>query len=116
VGACGDVDAAARLRAAVAEGEGQAPADAPPVLPALGLADAMAWGRDKVHALWRVQKELVGRVRSLRYFEAVDRAMATGPAAWPARHAVLASCGHAGTLEDLQQWVDRPNSAGNTSK
>jgi len=100
VGACGDDDAAARLRAAVAEGERQAPADAPPALPALGLADAMAWGRDKVHALRRVQKELVGRVRSLRYFEAVDRAMATDPAAaW--RHAAPPGPPRAGVCQAL---------------
>jgi len=102
VSECGDTDAAARLQAAIAEGQ-RADAcfdGADGGLP-LALGDAMAWGRDKVHALRRVQKEIVGRVRSLRYFEAVHRATAGAP--WPVGHAVLATCGHTAPLEDLQR-------------
>lgn len=36
--------------------------------------DKMAWVRDQVHLLRRLQKELTGRIRSLRFFEGVRNA------------------------------------------
>ena len=35
--------------------------------------DKMAWTRDQVHLLRRLQKEVTGRVRSLRFFENVRK-------------------------------------------
>lgn len=69
----------------------------------------MAWTRDQVHLLRRLQKEMTGRVRSLRFFENVrllqrDGNAFTGasgsapaPKGGPPRNlALLSCCGHVG--------------------
>ena len=68
---CGDVDANARMVPLIKEGKAL-----PPVKVAIsdkekGFKDRMAWTRDQVHLLRRLQKEVTGRVRSLRFFENV---------------------------------------------
>lgn len=63
--------------------------------------DALVWVlREKTHLLRKLQKELIGRFRSKRYFEGVrnfqrgDREIAKGLA-------ILSCCGHQGPIEEV---------------
>jgi len=81
----------------------------------VSAADDLEWSlREHTHALRRLDKELVGRVRSLRYFQAIlqlsDSANGgisccrCGSAAVAVEHqAVLSSCGHTGCLSCLTE-------------
>ncbi|KAJ3287354.1 hypothetical protein HK104_008647 [Borealophlyctis nickersoniae] len=89
------------------------------------LADRQWYLRERVHALRKLAKELVGRVRSLRYFTAVrdlqkskniNEISVTCPgmscegktAKLPAEQvAVLSCCGHMGCLSCLSQHADQ---------
>jgi hypothetical protein len=70
---CGDTEASEMLVPLVAEAIlGKAVKVEPPAGDKT-FKDKMAWTRDQVHALRRLQKELTGRVRSLRFFENVRK-------------------------------------------
>jgi len=118
---CGDDEALAQLRA-VLEGAGvKAPAPAEKKRDASGDGEALKalkWAlREKVHDLRKLQKELVGRVRSLRYFQMVRDLQqrdlrlgcpACGRGAVPRGElGLLSCCGHAGCHGCLLERADR---------
>jgi SNF2 family DNA or RNA helicase len=77
--------------------------------------DKMAWARDQVHLLRRLQKELTGRVRSLRFFESVRKAqrgmleelVKTSYNYTPGQKskdlALLSCCGHLGEINAVRK-------------
>eukprot|EP00965_Chrysotila_dentata_P055301 1835309-Pleurochrysis_carterae.AAC.3 len=69
---CGDAEAEQSLLPLIAQGLAKA-YDGKVGLPdnEKQFKDKMAWVRDQVHLLRRLQKEMTGRVRSLRFFEKV---------------------------------------------
>ena len=76
--------------------------------------DKMAWARDQVHLLRRLQKELVGRVRSLRFFERVRMQqrgeripVEGGKGGSNGDLALLSCCGHAAPRKLLLEHAER---------
>ena len=90
------------------------------------LKDQMAWTRDQVHLLRRLQKEVTGRVRSLRFFDNVRKLQngevggleassgagafkgaspgkRTNAPAAPTSLGLLSCCGHVGEFEAVRR-------------
>ena len=123
VGDCGDEDANDLMRPLVQAGLAMEKKKVKLSEKEKTFKDKMAWTRDQVHLLRRLQKEVTGRVRSLRFFENVRRlqregvssldedAAAASSSAAPkkqkregsATHALLSCCGHVGECEVVQR-------------
>lgn len=110
---CGDDEATRRMVLLVKAGLARPKAKVALPPEEKSFKDKMAWVRDQVHLLRRLQKELTGRVRSLRFFEAVRSVQSGGElpgkaAGLPADSlGLLSCCGHAGPLAEMLEAADR---------
>jgi len=113
------MEAAATLQVLIDEGTAKAQQPKQSIKSSEEL-DALKWElREHVHHLRRLHKELVGRVRSLRYFEAIlqfqkhsnqsqqcpacNRPKSCEGGEW----AILSCCGHQGYLSCLMEYAEK---------
>ena len=118
---CGDVEAADKLCALIDSIQSGTKSvkkmSAKKTAAATEELNAEKWDlREHVHHLRRLQKELVGRVRSLRYFTAVrDMQLGTAKVSCPAcgagqgaqEWAIMSCCGHQGCYTCLLEHTER---------
>ncbi|KAK3237919.1 hypothetical protein CYMTET_52037, partial [Cymbomonas tetramitiformis] len=125
---CGDTEATAKLQCLLKEcgsgskatgkkKKGSRGDQKPEEVAGAKLDEAKMDLRDKVHLLRRLEKELVGRVRSLRYFVTIRDLQRKASAAHcpacgkkdvkPKDQAVLSCCGHVGEATCLLEFAEK---------